>query len=933
MGNERFHSNHTNVTFLDQVKIDLKTCDAFSFSVSFIKKAGLVLMEKEIVEALQRGAIGKLITSTYQNFTDTASLELFLEWQKKYPNFECHLDIDCFGDDGFHSKGYLFQIGNKTEVIIGSSNITYFALKKNIEWDIAVFADNGDPLLADIHEEFDFLWRATKPLDATLIHQYRQRIEFSIEQWDMDYFDAETRKSIKPNAMQRKALKEIRRYRNMGAQRALVIAATASGKTYLAAFDALNVNAKKLLFVVHKDMILESALKTFMTVFGKTRTYGIYNGDNDGTDADFIFASNVMLARHLALFDEHEFDYIVIDEVHHAVASTYRKIIEHFKPAFLLGLTATPDRLDQESVYDLFDKNVPYDLRLREALENDLVVPFHYFGIKDSLIDYGDVDTPSGVRRYISQLCKEDHCSFVKEQIEAHRPNGKLKCIAFCRNVEHARLMCLGMEEQGYTCTYLTGENSTGERIKAFDGLQKDDEKLEIVFAVDILNEGIDVPGINMVLFLRPTESSTIFIQQLGRGLRKFPHKQYVTVLDFIGNSYKRSVQIALALGTLTKGGSMDKRTIQDIVRTDGSELAIPGVELHFDRESVDEILSSIDKTNFNRADYLRQDYLNFKAYLKLGVDEYPKHTDFLNAEVSADLLRYTKKATSYFDFLQTIARQSGLPSDFTENELNVIRTLSWFLPLVRPMEYQIVQALLEGPCTSTELKAKCMVDETHVESFEHSLKVLQNKIYFTKPSFFVQFIQQSDDGEISLTFDTKNGAFLAWIQDLLQYGLDRFDIDFHDDPGLLHLYGQYTGPKSFMALNNSNMFYMTGVHYLQKGLCLYINLHKGAVEEHLKYEDRFIDAKTLQWESQTETTMDNKKGRDLIDKGRAFIFVRKSKSEDGVESPFVYLGEGTLHPLRAGTNPKKTVIFQIVLDHEVPEGYRYDFSILKEDA
>ncbi len=932
MAEKGFLTNESSIRFLDKIIADLSSCDSFDFSVSFIKKAGLTLLQDSMEKALKRGAQGRLLTSTYQNFTDIPSLEVFLKWQELYPNFKCHLEYGSFGDDGFHTKGYLFTFKDHREVIIGSSNITYWALLKNKEWDLSLEISHNDDVYQEIAKEFSFLWEHTNPLNHDIVKQYTEHLKYAIEQWDMDFFDPDSNEQVRPNLMQRQALKEISRYRSMNVNKALVVAATGSGKTYLAAFDALNFQAKKLLFIVHKDMILEAAMQTFMHVFGTSRTYGLYTGQTkEGLTADFLFASNIIMANNLGLFDPKEFDYIVIDEVHHAAADTYRRIIDYFKPQFLLGLTATPDRMDEQSVYDLFDKNVPYDLRLREALENDLIVPFHYYGIRDSLISYTDDITGEGVRKMIQEIASNTHCEFVRDQIEKYRPKGtKLKCVGFCRTVEHARLMAENMNKLGYTCISLSGQDGTGVRLKAFSDLEDNSNPLSIIFTVDILNEGIDVPAMNMVLFLRPTESSTIFIQQLGRGLRKYKNKDYLTVLDFIANSYTRSVQIALALGSLSKSGTTDKRTIADHVRTDYQELGLPGLLIHFDKESRDEILNSIEHTNFNRFELLKKDYQNFKEYLKLKPGEYPKHTDFLNGEVSADLLRYTKKFESYYDFLKRC--EEDVPF-FNDEQVKVIRTLSWHLPLIRSEDYLIVERLLSGEKSESDLRNYCQLDDDFNEaSFLHALRILQDDVTFTRPDSYGALIKKNRD-KYCLTFDTTSGAFVEWISDLLAYGLQRFASDFYGDHGLLKLYGSYTGSKSYMALNNGNMFRMTGVETIQGHLCLYITLNKDSQpEERLKYKDKFLSNKILQWESQTGTTLENLKGKKLMQASFAEIFVRKTKTEDGVESPFVYLGKGHLSNARISDNPAKALLFDIILEKTVPEVYKYDFGIEDTD-
>ena len=382
----QFLTNETETTFLEKIRDSLRHCTAFYFSVSFIKKAGLVLLYKDLEAAVQRGCIGRLITSTYQNFTDIESLKSFHLLMDKYPNFQCHLDHECFHDEGYstrgyHSKGYLFEYADTNEVVVGSSNITRYALLKNIEWDVSVH----DPAIyAQAKEEFDRLWDQTHDLNTDIINLYANKLNFAIERWDMDYDLSQS--PIKPNLMQRKALKELNRYRAVGTNRALVVAAAGSGKTYLAAFDALNFNPKRLLYVVHEGSILKKSLETFQDVFGKNVTYGIYSGESKEFDTDFVFATNLTMAKSLELFHPEEFDYIIIDECHHATAETYKKIISYFQPEFLLGLTATPERMDNQDVFDLFDKNVPYELRLRDAIVNDLVVPFHYYGIRRSWV-------------------------------------------------------------------------------------------------------------------------------------------------------------------------------------------------------------------------------------------------------------------------------------------------------------------------------------------------------------------------------------------------------------------------------------------------------------------------------------------------------------------------------------------------------------------
>ncbi|MBQ3772979.1 MAG: DEAD/DEAH box helicase family protein, partial [Pseudobutyrivibrio sp.] len=686
MENE-FLTNYGEPTFLDKIKKSLENCNAFYFSVSFIKDAGLVLFSKVIEEALKRGVNGKIITSTYQNFTDIRSLETFKNWMEQFPNFECHLDYQCFGQDGFHSKGYLFEYGDSFEFIVGSSNITRYALLRNIEWNVSLKSKEKFKSLNQALEEFDNLWNKTLPLTYDLIKTYQLSLDYAIEKWDMDY-EVPTSESFRPNAMQRTALKELRRYRDMGVKKALVISATGSGKTLLAAFDARNYEAKRLLFVVHRDKILSDARAAFSKVFGAEKTYGLFVGKNKDLGCDFVFASNIMLAQHLNEFDPYEFDYIVLDECHHAAASSYQKIMEYFKPGFMLGITATPERMDNQDVFELFDKNVPYELRLRDAIINDLVVPFHYYGIRDKLVDYSYSESALIAK----EVARPDNVKFIIEEINKHKPTSKLKCLAFCSSIAHASLMAEEFNKNNVNAVALTGVNDLGQRIRAFNDLQDETNELEVICAVDILNEGVDIPGVNMVLFLRPTESSTIFLQQLGRGLRKYEGKQYVTVLDFIGNNYKRSVQIALALSSLGTSTVIEKPYIRELIKNDFKALSIPGVIVDIDELSKEEIIDYVDSVNFNKKEYLKKDYENYKAYLKC--EKYPSHMEYLNNDCAPDLMRFMKanmdnKNYSYYSFLCKIGEDT-IPL-FTDDQVNFINEISDLLPLVRVDEYLIV--------------------------------------------------------------------------------------------------------------------------------------------------------------------------------------------------------------------------------------------------
>ena len=877
---DEFLSN-VNTSFLNRIKNNLKKCKSFSFSVSFIKKTGLFLLEREIEEALERGVNGRLITSTYQNFTDIGSLEQFYAWQKEYNNFECHLDYECFGENGFHTKGYLFEYDDSLEFIVGSSNITRFALLKNVEWNVSLISKDNLDSYNDALIEFELLWNKTLELDTKLIEKYRLQLDYAIEKWDMDYVNAIDEK-INPNSMQRKALKELRRYRDAGVKKALIISATGSGKTYLAAFDARNFGAKRLLYIVHRESILKDAKESFVKVFGAERTYGFYTGNENSLEADFIFATSNMLGRHLDTFKKDEFDYIIYDEVHHIVATTGKKIFEYFEPEFILGLTATP---------------------------------FHYYGIRDQLVDYSSKDKMTIAKN----IANQNNIEFIKSQIEKHRkPDEKLKCIAFCTNIQSCKIMAEELYKEGYHTISLTGINDTGMRIKAFKDLQNENELLEIICTVDILNEGVDIPGVNMVLFLRPTESQTIFIQQLGRGLRKYPGKNYVTVLDFIGNNYDRAVQIAMALGTLGKTTYMEKAYLKEMIRTDFDSLDIPEVKIEFDDLSKEEIINFIDKTNFNSRVFLEKDYKNFKSYINNG--SYPTHMDFLNSDISPNLIRIIKstfngsKNKSYYNFLKKI-NEDSIPM-FTDKQITFINNVEDLLPLARLDEYLIIEQAIK----------ERIIDLKRIEGINEHItdKTLENAYNNLRSLGIVE------NDEINLT-NINDEDFKDYLMDTLNYGIVRYNREFGEYTGLFKLYRNYYKEQaSRIMLKNGVLqrgsYYEDGIVYIFAGI-------KKGEEGRLNYKDKFINSKIFQWESVANVSEFEKEH--LRSSKKVHLFIRKMESEDGVTLPYTYFGLGTFTNERNSFTEEDgvkhlTLLYDIVLDNEVPEDYYMDFEIPK---
>ncbi|MEM5596013.1 DEAD/DEAH box helicase [Niallia circulans] len=325
-------------------------------------------------------------------------------------------------------------------------------------------------------------------------------------------------------------MENLNRLRSFGEKRALVIAATGTGKTYMSAFDVKQYQPKRMLFIVHREEILKKAKETFEKLLpNENFKFGLLTGNHKDKNADYIFTTIQTLSKCYSEFSKDHFDYIIFDEAHHATSNSYQSVIQYFDPEFTLGMTATPERTDNQNVFDLFDNNVAIEVRLHEALDDELVVPFHYFGITDiEEVDLSGVDI-NDITEITKRLKVNERVDFIIEKMRFYQHDGqKKKCLGFCASIEHARYMTEEFNKRGYKSACLTGEMSVDQRAHYINKLEDDADELEVIFSVDIFNEGVDIPTVNTVLMLRPTNSPIVFIQQLGRGLRKYEGKAFL---------------------------------------------------------------------------------------------------------------------------------------------------------------------------------------------------------------------------------------------------------------------------------------------------------------------------------------------------------------------------------------------------------------------
>lgn len=894
-------TNGEDGNFLLELKNAFKTCKSFYFSVAFINFSGLQLILDELKSLDEKGVKGTIITSTYLNFTQVGAL-------KKLKEFE-NIDLRIFITDeklrGFHTKAYIFEYEETYKIYIGSSNLTQSALKSNEEWNVKIVSKKDYNFSKDVMEAYYKLYHECYEVNDDFINDYdsflkeikKTNVEESAKKLLLKY------EKIRPNAMQEKALENLHRLREHGGEKSLVIAATGTGKTYMSAFDVREFNPKKMLFIVHREDILRKAILDYKKII-PDKEFGLFTGNIKENKKDYIFATIQSMSTYYSDFKEDEFDYIVIDEAHHSVSETYKRVINYFKPKFLLGMTATPERTEGKDVFSIFDNNISLEVRLNEALEKNLVVPFHYFGITDiDLVDYTGIDI-NDIGKVSKLLEINERVDFIIEKMNFYGFDGfKRKAIGFCASIEHAEYMANEFNKRGIKSVALTGSDSVDKRQSEIRRLEDDNSDLEVIFTVDLFNEGVDIPSINLVLMLRPTQSSIIFIQQLGRGLRKYKEKEFLTVLDFIGN-YNKAFQIAIALNGAKY---YDKESLKVSIKTDFFD--IPGcTNIQMDEIAKERILSQIDRENFNNMKYLKEEYNEFKKVN--GGRVVNLLTDYFSFEGAPNPLKFigAVPSKSYLGFLEKIER------DFEDTKLLknekfklVLKDISAKLPLKRPFEFLILRYLIKnGVSTRAKLKndIEKYIESIDEETFNYIIECLRGDYHSKKESYF-NFIEDNGD-KITLASEIKevveNEKFNLYIYDCINYGLLVYEREFgtkNYGMPFLKLYSQYTRDDVVRLSNATKKFGGYGMGGLKTNgndWYMFVGMEKEEdIKESMNHENEFIGRDIFVWQSASSTTLESEIGQKLINNIEKNInmhlFVRKYRQIDGVIEPYIYMG------------------------------------------
>ena len=827
-------------------------------------------------------------------------------------NIELKMFLTSAETGGFHTKGYIFRKEEIYRIIIGSSNVTLSAITKNKEWNTKIVSTEQGELTQAVLQEFDELWRDKHTLAfEDFIDSYRQEylnekmIRKQKQQAVSEQVVELENYLLKPNKMQIAFVKNVMEMRAQHIDRALLLSSTGTGKSLASAFMLREMGTKRAFFVVHREQIAKQTMKSYKRVFGSSRTYGLLSGNSRELEADFLFATMQMLSKEeiLSHYIPEEFDVIILDECHHAGAESYQKIMRYFKPKFWLGMTASPDT-NQYDIYSIFDHHIAYEIRLQQALEEDLLCPFHYFGITDLEINGEVFDDNAGVKNF-SNLISDARVDYVIDKANYYGFSGdRVKGLIFCSRKDEAKELSKKFNERGLRTEVLTGEDDQERRESVIARLTNDedgDAQLDYIFTVDIFNEGVDIPEINQVIMLRPTQSPVVFIQQLGRGLRKYEGKEYVVILDFIGN-YMNNFMIPIAL---SGDRSYNKDAMRRYIR-EGARV-IPGSStIHFDEISKKRIYASIDTARTNDMKLLRESYRALKY--KLG--RIPTIQDFKKFG-SVDVTKIFEKCGSYHNFLKKYEIEYHV--HLTNQEEIIIEYFSKkLIAYKRIHELEMLKMLISRG--NRLLQYRKRLQEKYYVSMNEQVEqsVISNlKNEFPKEEERRKYsecdlVEKNTDGSYSLSSKFQkallNENFKQMILELLNFGIEQWKEKYgqiYRDTNFT-LYQKYTYEDVCRLLNwkkNLNAQNIGGYYYDSdtKTLPVFINYHKA--EDAIAYEDRFVSEGHLIALSKHPRKITSSdavhiyKQSEEDKNNRIFLFVRKNK-DDNEAKEFYFLGE-----------------------------------------
>ena len=918
------YNNQSNVAFKPQfisneykegrkvissIEDELLKCEKFDISVAFITDGGIAPLLQTLKLLESKNIKGRILTTDYLGFSEPKALRKLAQFK----NIELKMYMTESAGEGFHTKGYMFKNKDIYRIIIGSSNMTQKALSVNREWNTKIVSTEQGEYAKEIISEFERLWESKYSLD----------FEKFIDIYELNYKIIEKQRKIvsskkispieeyklQPNEMQLNLINNLKKIVENHGKKALLISATGTGKTYASAFALREFNPHKALFLVHREQIAKQAIESYKKIFGNTKTFGLLSGNSKDLNTDYLFSTMQMMSKEeiYTKFDRKEFEIIVVDEAHRIGANSYQKLMQYFKPKLLLGMTASPERTDGFDVYKEFDHNIACEIRLQQALEENYLCPFHYFGITDIEFEGESINEETKLRDFNKLVC-DDRVNYILKQIEFYGHSGtSVNGLVFCSSKKEAKALSEKFNERGYFTIALTGEDSQEKREEAVNRLvSRDvDEKIDYIFTVDIFNEGVDIPEINQIIMLRPTESPIIFVQQLGRGLRKAEDKEYVVILDFIGN-YKNNFMIPIAL-------SGDRTYNKDNIRRyvlEGDRI-IPGSStIHFDEISKRKIFEAIDSADFTDIKLIKETYKNLKN--KLG--HIPSLMDF-DKYGEMDVLRIfdNKSLGSYYKFLTKYEKEYTIRLSNTEEK--VIEFISKKLANgKRIYELELLKIMLTADndlIKKFKNKMEKIYNINITDKEERSIiNILTNNFASGsskstyKECVFIEKENDKNDYCKTKFFENMLSSqnFKEIYEELIEFGISRYNQNYskkYKDTQLV-LYQKYTYEDVCRLLNweNNEVPLNIGGYKFDKDtktFPVFINYDKNdEINDSIKYEDHFESNNKLIAISKSGRNINSEDVQNFLnakEKGiKVELFVRKNK-DDKISKEFYYLG------------------------------------------
>jgi len=923
--------NNENSSVLRVLRRELKYAERFLFSVAFVTPRAIALLKQELLDF---GGTGTIVTSDYLGFNTPEVFKELKALEKIGVSARIHKSA------AFHPKGYIFQRPDRSVALFGSSNLTESALVANLEWNIKV---SGSPQS-----------NLSRQLSALEIEQLENSLDLTND-WIDEYAarprpttvwkprqipvvpeptpSPDLRPQFVPNAMQRDALAAIENMRGKGARRVLVVSATGTGKTALAAFHVGLVNPARFLFIVHREQILDRAIEEFINILGvHDDQVGKLAGGVRDTGKRFVFATVQSLSRPDVLnqIEPDAFSYVVVDESHHVGAQTYRRVMDHLKPEFTIGLTATPERSDQSDVFELFDYNVAYEIRLQAALEADMLAPFHYYGVADVEFEDGTTtDDATSVERLTSRL-RAEH---VVKNLELYGQAGvPPKGLIFCSRVEEAnelstQLNVLNLHGRPLKTVALSGLHSVETRLETV--AQLEGGEIDYILTVDIFNEGVDIPSVNQIVMLRQTKSAIVFVQQLGRGLRKSPSKDYTVVIDFIGN-YANNYLIPIAL---FGDNSQDKESLKrKLIEAEERGVLANISSIRFDRIAQKRVLDSVAVTKLNSAALLKPALEAMRS--RLG--RTPRLRDFAESDSTDPVLL----ATSYRHFPALLSRTLKVDNALTKEQGQALDFLgNEVLGAKRLAEAEALFALVAGESSSlTEIEAAM------TEPGQEANRSLSNSALRTLTSDFLTAAERSRYGTPLVIAEPGGGfrlsddfrrdllsdqAFFYEVQDVLWTARTVIPNKYGDSKPFA-VGRQYSRKDASRLLRwRSNMMgtiFGYKVDTSTRTCPIFVTYHKAQdVAVSTQYEDELLDTRTMTWFTRSRRTLESAEVKAIVSNSVEIDVFAKKDDNDGTD--FFYLGRA-----RAGNHfqtdmldkdgkPIPVVRVTLQFDNPVPQG------------